>query len=132
MSDKNNKFSISVEGLAFTFTKELTIGEELALIGRRSALCDGQYDKLKFSTDPEEMFGSITANRIATLETHLDTPPDKEFYGFGTISSELLAEIWKEFAPKAGLFLPKVEEGIKEPKKSTKKSSNPRSSNKSS
>ena len=120
MSDKNNKFSISVKGLAFTFIKELTIGEELALIGRRSALCDGQYDKLKFSTDPEEMFGSITANRIATLETHLDTPPDKEFYGFGSMSSDLLAEIWKEFAPKAGLFRPEVEKEIKEPKKSTK------------
>ena len=122
MSD-NNKISISVKGLAFTFTKDLTIGEELALIGRRSALCDGQYDKLKFSTDPEELFGSITANRIATLETHLDTPPDKDFYGFGSMSSELLAEIWKEFAPKAGLFRPEIEEESKEPKKSTKKPS---------
>lgn len=99
----NTKISITVGTQSFTFVKELTIGEELRMFGRRSTLCGGQYGAMSISPEMSELQASITANRIATLELHLDKADD-EFEGFVGLETKTLNKIWEEFADKAGLF----------------------------
>lgn len=113
MNDKEVSKTVKVKG--FTFTKELTIGKDLMLYGRRSALCNGQYGALSISPELSEQMAAITAHRIATLEAHLDDADD-EFRGFEKISPNELGAIWKEFADKAGLF-PKDDPKPKEKEK---------------
>ena len=127
MSDEKEKtISITVEGMPFTFSKEITIGDELLLYGRRSALCGGQYGALSTSPEMGEQMAAITAHRIATLEAHLLTAGD-DFPGFEKLKPDTIVLIWKEFAVKAGLFRPdddKTKDSEKPPiKKSSKKDS---------
>lgn len=99
----NTKISITVGTQSFTFVKEVTIGEELKLYGRRSALCNGQYGAMSISPEVSELQAAVTAHRIATLEFHLDKADD-EFEGFVNLGAKELVSIWEEFADKAGLF----------------------------
>lgn len=102
MNDTKN-INVTVGEQSFTFSKTLTIGEELKLYGRRSALCGGEYGAMSTSKELTEQMGAIMAHRIATLELHLMNANDK-FLGFDKLDGDSLSEIWKEFATKAGLF----------------------------
>lgn len=99
----NIKISITVGDHTFTFAKDLDIGKELKLLGRRSALCDGQYGAMSISPEVGELQAAMTAHRIATLESHLITAGEG-FEGFTRLGAKELVSIWEEFADKAGLF----------------------------